>query len=45
MPRFAALYCYDNVRPARLPAELQDQNPTGQMWRLVNGAWTQADIV
>jgi NADP-dependent aldehyde dehydrogenase len=36
--RFAALHCYDNVRPARLPAELQDGNPLG-IWRLVDGEW------
>jgi NADP-dependent aldehyde dehydrogenase len=42
--RFAALHCYDNVRPYRLPPELQDKNPTGEMWRLVNGRWTQEDI-
>lgn len=41
--RFAALHCYDNVRPHRLPAELQDPNP-GRVWRLVDGQWTQADI-
>ena len=40
--RFAALQCYDNVRPHRLPPELQDANPTGSMWRLIDGAWTQA---
>lgn len=44
MSRFAALHCYDEVRPHRLPAELRDPNPTGTMWRLVDGAWTQADI-
>jgi 2,5-dioxopentanoate dehydrogenase len=38
--RFAALHCYDNVRPARLPAELQDGNPLG-IWRLVDGEWTK----
>ena len=38
--RFAALQCYDNVRSHRLPAELQDENPNGEMWRLVNGRWT-----
>jgi len=38
--RFAALCCYDNVRPHRLPAELQDKNPTGTMWRLIDGQWT-----
>ena len=42
--RFAMLHCYDNVRPARLPALLGDKNPTGKTWRLVDGAWTQADI-
>jgi 2,5-dioxopentanoate dehydrogenase len=41
--RFAMLQCYDNVRPARLPLLLQNQNPTGA-WRLVDGAWTQADL-
>lgn len=39
--RFAALQCYDNVRSHRLPPELQDKNPTGEMWRFVDGAWTQ----
>lgn len=42
--RFAMLACYDNVRPARLPALLRDANPTGATWRLVDGAWTQADV-
>ena len=42
--RFAALRCYDNVRPHRLPAELHDQNPTGKMWRLVDGDWSQRDV-
>jgi NADP-dependent aldehyde dehydrogenase len=40
--RFAVLECYDNVRPHRLPAILQDKNPTGRTWRLIDGAWTQA---
>jgi NADP-dependent aldehyde dehydrogenase len=44
MLRFAALHCYDNVRPHRLPPELQDTNPTGEMWRWVDGDWTQRDI-
>ena len=43
--RFASLQCYDNVRPHRLPVELQDKNPTGQMWRFVDGTWTKKDIV
>jgi len=42
--RFAMLECFDNVRPSRLPPELQDKNPTGKMWRLIDGAWTQGDI-
>ncbi len=42
--RFAMLACYDNVRPARLPALLQDKSPTGAAWRLVDGAWTQAAV-
>ena len=44
MLRFAALYCYDNVRSYRLPAELQDKNPTGEMWRMIDGKWTKKDI-
>jgi NADP-dependent aldehyde dehydrogenase len=42
--RFAMLECYDNVRQNRLPAELRNQNPTGKLWRLVDGEWTQADV-
>ncbi len=42
--RFAMLACYDNVRPARLPASLRDQNPNGKMWRLLDGQWSQADF-
>lgn len=41
--RFAMLECYDNVRPERLPDELKDANPTGSMWRWIDGAWTTAD--
>ena len=41
--RFAALECYDNVRPDRLPASLRDKNPVGKAWRLVDGNWTQGD--
>ena len=43
--RFAALHCYDNVRPHRLPPALRDKNPNGAMWRLIDGRWTQADVV
>ncbi len=42
--RFAMLQCYDNVRPHRLPAKLQDKNPTGKTWRLIDGAWSQGDV-
>ena len=42
--RFGALRCYDNVRAHRLPASLQDKNPTGQLWRSIDGAWTQGDV-
>jgi NADP-dependent aldehyde dehydrogenase len=41
--RFAALECYDNVRPDRLPANLRDKNPTGKQWRLVDGNWSQGN--
>jgi NADP-dependent aldehyde dehydrogenase len=44
MLRFAALRCYDNIRPHRLPPELQNSNPTGTMWRLIDGNWTQRNI-
>jgi NADP-dependent aldehyde dehydrogenase len=42
--RFAALHCYDNVRPARLPATLKNTNPNGRMWRLIDGNWSQGDV-
>ncbi len=42
--RFAALRCYDHVRPDRLPPELRDMNPTGTMWRFVDGEWTQRSL-
>jgi NADP-dependent aldehyde dehydrogenase len=40
--RFAMLCCYDNVRQHRLPPALQDKNPTGKLWRIIDGNWTQA---
>ena len=40
LTRFAALQCYDEVRQHRLPVELRDSNPTGSMWRLIDGIWT-----
>jgi NADP-dependent aldehyde dehydrogenase len=42
--RFAALHCYDGVRAHRLPPELANRNPTGKMWRLVDGEWSQRDV-
>jgi len=42
--RFGMLQCYDNVRSHRLPPALQDANPTGTMWRYVDGAWTQGNV-
>lgn len=42
--RFAALHCYDNVRAERLPPVLQNKNPTGQTWRLIDGIWSTADV-
>lgn len=42
--RFAMLSCYDNVRSHRLPAVLQDKNPTGQTWRCIDGAWTKGNV-
>ena len=44
LARFAALYCYDGVRPHRLPAELRDANPSGQMWRYIDLEWTRGNI-
>jgi NADP-dependent aldehyde dehydrogenase len=41
--RFAMLQCYDNVRPDRLPPALRNKNPTGQMWRTIDGRWTTGD--
>lgn len=42
--RFAMLECYDGVREQRLPPELRDRNPSGDLWRKIDGAWTQADV-
>jgi NADP-dependent aldehyde dehydrogenase len=42
--RFALLQCFDNVRPHRLPAALQNRNPNGTMWRLIDGAWSQQHV-
>lgn len=42
--RFGKLTCYDSVRGPRLPWLLQDKNPTGKTWRLVDLNWTTADV-
>ena len=45
--RFTMLQCFDGVRPNRLPPVLQNKNPGGGVakpWRLIDGAWSQADI-
>jgi alpha-ketoglutaric semialdehyde dehydrogenase len=42
--RFAMLQCFDNVRPPRLPAALQNKNPNGKMWRLIDGNWSQDNL-
>jgi NADP-dependent aldehyde dehydrogenase len=42
--RFAMLQCYDNVREHRLPASLKNENPTGKMWRLIDGLRSQKNI-
>jgi alpha-ketoglutaric semialdehyde dehydrogenase len=42
--RFAMLQSYDNVRAHRLPVALQNKNPTGKQWRLIDGQWSQADV-
>ncbi len=42
--RFAMLQCFDNVRPHRLPALLQDANPGQTTWRFVDGNWTQNSV-
>jgi 2,5-dioxopentanoate dehydrogenase len=42
--RFGMLASYDNVRQHRLPPALQDKNPTGQTWRLIDGSWSRGDV-
>jgi len=42
--RFSTLQCFDNVRLHRLPAALQNKNPNGRMWRMIDGTWSQQDI-
>ena len=42
--RFTMLQCFDNVRLHRLPPALQNKNPNGKMWRLIDGTWSQQDV-
>lgn len=42
--RFAVLQCFDQVRPARLPALLRDQPPHDRVWRLVDGEWRRGPL-
>jgi NADP-dependent aldehyde dehydrogenase len=42
--RFAALHSYDNVADHRLPEELRDANPTGEMQRFIDLRWTTDDV-
>jgi len=42
--RFAMLECFDHVREDRLPSELRDANPTGSLWRMIDGQPSQADV-
>jgi 2,5-dioxopentanoate dehydrogenase len=44
MLRFGMLQCFDNVRGQRLPLELRDKNPTGRLWRNIDGKWTTGDV-
>ena len=39
--RFTQLQAYDNVRPDRLSPCLRDRNPTGRLWRMIDGNWTR----
>ena len=42
--RFAMLSCYDAVREHRLPPPLRNKNPTGKLWRSIDGRWTTGDV-
>ena len=42
--RFSMLQCYDNVRPHRLPAALQNASPNPSMWRYIDRQWMQGDV-
>jgi 2,5-dioxopentanoate dehydrogenase len=42
--RFGKLTSFDNIRASRLPALLQNANPTGETERLIDGHWTTKDV-
>lgn len=42
--RFGQLTSFDNVRHDRLPRLLQDSNPTGSTWRMIDGSWSQGNV-
>jgi NADP-dependent aldehyde dehydrogenase len=42
--RFSMLQSFDNVREHRLPLPLRNANPTGKLWRLIDGEWTQRSL-
>jgi len=44
MIRFAHCIVTIMYGPHRLPEELRAKNPTGKMWRLIGGEWTQKNL-
>lgn len=42
--RFGKLTSFDNIRPTRLPALLQDSAPTAETMRLIDGQWRTGDV-
>ncbi len=42
--RFGKLTSFDNVRADRLPLLLQDKNPSGETWRMIDGSWSVKDL-
>ena len=43
--RAVAIALRNRWRRQRLPAELRDENPTGTMWRWIDGEMTRGDAV
>ncbi|QDV51334.1 aldehyde dehydrogenase (NADP(+)) [Gimesia fumaroli] len=41
--RFSMLQCYDNVRLHRLPDSLKPKSPNPDIWRYIDGMYTQGD--